>query len=327
MTDSFPLRGLEELRLRLERAKGEGRLHHTLLLSGPRGVGKRTLARALARGLLCRAEEPAGAFGCGACGSCGRVDREQHPDLRRVIRPEGKTRVPVEVLREVVNEIGRGSLEGHGRVAIFEEADRLQREGQNALLKTLEEPAPHTTLILTAERPEALLDTVRSRCERIGVPTLGIAELAGILETDGAGADRARRLARLAQGSLGAARSLATEGLESLETLCRPLFDAEARRGVAAHAFASRALEGVEAGTQGVRQAKIERARRVLGLAVAFARERELLDLDGGGLDSAQDAGWDCVAACFDALDDLDAGVGAELVLAGVFERCLHATA
>lgn len=323
-----PLRGLEELQARLERAATDARLHHALLLTGPRGVGKATLATALARGALCAAEE-ASAFGCGRCGPCGRVDRGQHPDLRIVQRPEGKARIPVEMLRELVAELGRGSLEGRGRVAILVRADRMQREGQNALLKTLEEPEGGARLILTAERPEALLDTVRSRCERVAVPPLSLAELRSILSQEGLAND-AERLAGLAQGSLGLARSLGSEGLLGLESLCKPLLDPSARRGMSPQSFASRVLEGVESAGDGggIRQAKIERARAILLLATRFVREEALRELGvlAGGSAAAScargDGAWGAIEASLAGLADLDSGIGAELVLASVFQDC-----
>lgn len=344
----WPLHGLAGLREQLAMTIAAGRMHHAMLLTGPRGVGKRTLARALARGALCArptsgaeaaadVEAEALAFGCGNCGPCGRIDRDQHPDLRVVARPPGKTRIPVETLRALVAELGRGALEGRGRVAILVRADRLQREGQNALLKTLEEPERAARLILTAERPEALLDTVRSRCERIAVPPLPQAELRAILEGE-AYANEAERLASLAQGSLGLARSFGQEGLLGLEAMCKPMLDEALCAKTAPQAFAARALEGVEGTPEGggLRQAKIDRARHVLLLVARFLREQALASagVRAASPDAAPASGpdassgahhgrdWERIEACLAGLGDLDAGLGAELVLAAVFDRC-----
>ena len=314
----FPLEGLDDLRERLERAARSAHRHHALLLTGPEGVGKGSLARALARGALCAGD--GGAFGCLDCGPCGRVEREQHPDLHILARPVGKTRVPIAKLRELIHELGRGALEGRGRAAILEQADALGREGQNSLLKTLEEPAPRTVLILTAARPEALLDTVRSRCERIPIPRLAPAELEAILREEGQDAARAARLAQVAQGCLGRARSLAAGELEESEKLVAPLLDG--CQDLAPHAWARRVLEGANVGEEGLRLAKIQRARTMLALALSLARLRA--HTDANALSGASSA-WSTVEELLDAQSDLAAGLGAELVLASLYARCSQA--
>lgn len=322
-----PLRGLEAFQDSLDAVARGGRRHHALLLTGMRGSGKRTLAKALARGRLCRADEATrGAFGCSSCGACGRVARGQHPDVSVVEREAGKTRVSVEALRQLVDDLRLGSLEGGGRVAILADADRLAREGQNALLKTLEEPAPATTLILTAERPEGLLDTVRSRCERIAVPALSTAEVARFLREllfDGADVrgdaqvDH-ERIARLARGSLGQAIELAGGKLALFEPFCRPIFERSSYASLAPASFAARALEGVDAGEDGLRQGKQQRAEAVLRLALALASERYEASAAGTSHDAGPDP-WRVTELCFDALLDLDQGLGADITLAGFY--------
>lgn len=292
---------------RLHTPLESGRLHHALLLTGAEGVGKRDVANWIARSLLCSDGPVAG--GCGACGACHRIDGAIHPDLLNVERPAGKAAIPVDLIRGTIDELGRSSLEGRGRVAVVLEADRLNREGQNALLKTLEEPAPKTWLLLTAARPEALLDTVLSRSQRIGVPPLSDADLVQMLETEhGVDPGSAQRAATLACGSTGRALALLSEGLPELERLCLSLLAADRP---AAPSWARSVLDGAAAGEAGVRQAKRRRAAEILRLTTLLLRERAATDARA----------WDAIEAVLLGLEELDLDLGAELVLANVHAR------
>lgn len=188
----------------LERASVHA-IHHGILFEGLAGFGKSHAALELAATLLCDRSEASGRA-CGACPSCAKVGTGNHPDLHRVTVPEGKKAIPIDAIRDLQSTLALGTVEGRARVAILDPADRLGEQGQNALLKTLEEPGHATFLILAARRPEGLLDTVRSRLMRYrlrGVPT---DVLADALDAGAVHPDRRRRAVEAAQGSLGLAR-------------------------------------------------------------------------------------------------------------------------
>lgn len=162
------------------RTHGEGRLGHALLFSGPPKLGKRAVAEALAMRLLCSAPRPDG-FACGECRSCrmfpaqliGLASVQVHADLQRVgLEPNEKgDKLRTEITVDQVRRLGQWfSLTAHfggAQVAIIDPADLMNQSSGNALLKTLEEPAPNRFLLLVSSRPGRLPATIRSRCQRL----------------------------------------------------------------------------------------------------------------------------------------------------------------
>jgi len=169
----------------LERALRNGRVAQSYLFAGPGGVGKTLAAQALAQAALC-SEAPG--RGCGQCTHCTRIAQGTHPDVRVFApRDEGHRNLQVETLREEVLPFTRfAPFEAAHAFLIFPEADvsfpEHHAEAANALLKTLEEPRPQVHFVLTSERPERLLPTIRSRCQRVRFAALPAAVLASILE-------------------------------------------------------------------------------------------------------------------------------------------------
>src|SRR3954447_18317132 len=158
----------------LRRAYLADRLPHGLIFSGPVGVGKATTARALAKLFLC--EQPRDDAPCGKCESCRVFDSGNHPDYhvvtKELIRYHDKTGkskgidLSINVVRpEIVEPAGRKAVMGRGKVFVIEQAELMNAQAQNALLKTLEEPAGRTVIVLLTDQPGALLPTIRSRCQ------------------------------------------------------------------------------------------------------------------------------------------------------------------
>lgn len=158
---------------RLGHARSADRLPHALLISGPRGVGKRLLAERLVRGLLCPSPLPDGTA-CGRCSDCRLLRVGSHPDLVRVgPDPESKSgEIPIEAIRELRERTALTAGRGGRVLVVIDPADRLNTAAANALLKTLEEPPGSVMLCLIAEQPGRLPATIRSRCQllRQGIP-------------------------------------------------------------------------------------------------------------------------------------------------------------
>ncbi len=154
------LLGNEQLKENLRMSVGQGKISHFYLISGPAGSGKRTLARLLSAAILCQgAQKP-----CLSCNACRKVLGESHPDCISVTDPDHK-QVAVKIVRDARADMYIRPNEGSRKIYIFPQ--ELGVEGQNALLKILEEPPPYGVFILLSDNPEKLLPTVRSRCTEL----------------------------------------------------------------------------------------------------------------------------------------------------------------
>jgi DNA polymerase-3 subunit delta' len=149
---------------------------------------------------------------CGTCATCSRIAREIHPDLI-VIRPSETGNIVLKTVREdVLQQIGFKPFEARRRVVIFDAADGLLPDSQDALLKTLEEPPPGSVLVLVTAQPGQLLPTVRSRCPIVRFAPLATSAVIDWLMThEGLAEAQARAVASIARGSLAAAREAASE--------------------------------------------------------------------------------------------------------------------
>ena len=204
----------------LSRATAAGTLPPSLIFAGPEGVGKRAAALALAQALNC--ETPVAPTdrlaldACGECPVCRRIDRGMHPDVT-VVEPGETGSIKIDVVREVIRQTTFKPFEARRRAIIFNDADGLVDDAQNALLKTLEEPPPGSVLILVTAHPHRLLATVRSRCPVVRFAPLLPADVAQwLMQAHGIGETEARAVAAVSRGSLAAARETAHTGVEAV---------------------------------------------------------------------------------------------------------------
>ena len=320
----------------LARMLAEDRLPQTLLFAGPRGVGKATLARFLAAAANCTAQGPADF--CGSCSSCQRIlaadlsaqehrdllaEREKMPANKRaeaplivsthpdflIFPPDGPLRmIGIEQARQFRNAAQYNASEGRRRVFLIDEADRANDDAANSLLKTLEEPGPQLTIVLTAENPYELLPTIRSRSVPFYFSPLSVDEMRRFFarREDLDAADR-ERLASWAQGSPGRALEIDPEEYvgrrQALLSLLETSLDA---------ASFGNALAGTE--TLGRRQKeKLELLGEVLyGLLSDIVRLRHGVgrivneDIRGELTALAKRADFDWIQEAAEGLDELE---------------------
>jgi DNA polymerase III subunit delta' len=221
---------LEEHMNALHERLQAGRLGHAPLIQGPEGVGKRELARWLAERILCL--QPSGREPCGQCRSCELMASGTHPDFFAVDIPEDRQSIPVDAIRGLIEKMQLTPSVGAARVGMFVDADAMNRNAANALLKTLEEPAPGAWLVLCSDQPANLPATIRSRCQKVALRPPPFESAGQWLAGECGDVDEHNRRAALvlAGGAPLAARWMLKHGefergLAILETLVEPAAD------------------------------------------------------------------------------------------------------
>jgi DNA polymerase-3 subunit delta' len=211
--------GNERIKKLLQRAVAEDRIGQSLLIAGPRGVGKYQFAIALAQALNC--EQVKEGVPCGSCVACLRIERGEHADVRTILREskdpsvkkEPKSQfVKIDQIRVMCEQAQFRPYEGRRRVFIIDDAEWLRHEAANSLLKTLEEPPSTSLVILVTSKPYVLLETVRSRCQMLNFAPLSASEIEEHLLMKKMPADEARLRARLSRGSVGHALEIDLNG-------------------------------------------------------------------------------------------------------------------
>lgn len=205
------------------------RIPHALFFAGDEGIGKRMTAVNFAKALNCNGvmgHEPGAKDdllfldsepqspepqlqteyeACDACPSCAKIDKGNHPDVF-FIGPEGDGgQITVSAIRKLEESLSFKPFEGRWKIAIIDNADRLNPSAANAFLQTLEEPSPQSILILISSRPDMLLETIRSRCQRINFSPLPVDTMSVLLEEklERFDHEEAMLLSRLSGGRLG----------------------------------------------------------------------------------------------------------------------------
>ena len=333
------IQGHDAVRDRFRSSLDSGRLASTFLFVGPEGIGKRSFALGLAQALLCSGtteEDPLQA--CGKCESCQLIAAGTHPDLLQVSRPEGKNYIPLELfigpqekrMREgLCHDIGMKPFLDGRRVAIIDDADFLNAEGANSLLKTLEEPPPRSVMILIGTSAARQLPTIRSRCQTIRFAPLEKQTLRQILLDQGAVSDEreAEELAALADGSLARALELQDATVRTF----REQFLGRLASGTVDSLRLNAEISAVLDAAGKDASAKRQRLRQVMGWAIEFFRE---LMRSGTGLEVEGDPSLRrhvskaaaqitdsevaaaCVARCLEGLEQVDRNANSSTLLA-----------
>ncbi|MEW9921988.1 DNA polymerase III subunit delta' [Marimonas sp. MJW-29] len=226
--DTPRLIGQEEAEAAFLDAFNAGKLHHGWLLTGPRGVGKATLAWRIARFLLATPDDDGGMFAAppptsldidpehpvarriasGGEGGLKSITRTQNPETKRM-----RKQIVVDDIRSLNNFFQMSAADGGRRVVIIDDADEMNPNAANALLKMLEEPPARATLLLLSHRPSGLLPTIRSRCRTLRLATLSPDQMAEALAASGVETDGdPAALADLSGGSVGGALRLSLMG-------------------------------------------------------------------------------------------------------------------
>src|SRR3989304_4859304 len=275
---------VEKFRLALKR----GRLASSFLFAGPSGIGKRSFTIKLAQGLLCQNHSEEELDPCEKCPSCVQVIAQTHPDFQLVGKPDDKSFIPLELLigerehrrREgLCHHIALKPFMGKRKIAVIDDADYLNAEGANALLKILEEPPPLSLLILIGASPAKQLPTIRSRCQLIRFQPLDVDTVAQLLLAQDLVQDpaEARRLALYSEGSIQRAAELADPELWTFRNSLYQRLAAQTLDSVSSAQMTAKFVE--QAGKEAAPRRR--RLHHVVGFAVDFYRQLPLAR-DGG---------------------------------------------
>lgn len=182
---------------------GTAAMTHAWLFTGPPGSGRSIAARAFAAALQCPDA------GCGHCPDCHQALGGTHADVA-LVETEGVF-IKIEAARELVARSSRIPTRGRWQVTVVEDADRMQERTSNTVLKAIEEPPPHSVILLCAPTAEELLPTIRSRCRLVHLGTPSVPAVTALLVREGVDEALASFAAKAAQGHIGRARRLATD--------------------------------------------------------------------------------------------------------------------
>lgn len=232
--ETYDLTGHEAAEAEVADAWAGGRMHHAWLITGPKGVGKATLAYRIARRALgARAVAAQGVLGADPDDPVSRrIEAQSHSDLMVIRRPwddrnkKVRAEITVDEARRVEHLFEQSAGEGGWRVVIVDSVDEMNPNAANAWLKTLEEPPKRALLLLVSHAPGRLLPTIRSRCRTLRLRPLSDAALEAFVRRFPGAAGDAELIARLSQGAPGKAAALAAAGAADLHKEASSLFGA-----------------------------------------------------------------------------------------------------
>lgn len=256
------LKGHQEQRALFERSLQRGRLSHAYVLTGPEGIGKYKFARLLAQSMFCRDRQPDQIEACGECRACRSFNAGTWPDFIEIGLPSGKTEIPIALILGEPDKRGREGLcfelamaaqSSDRRVALIDDAHRLNADGANALLKTLEEPPAKALILLICDNPDSLLPTIRSRCQVVRFFPLTESDVRDVLLTEQLTESEAEAatVAAMAEGSISLAQQLLNPDLRQLrELISRQLDQLDQMRPLEVSHLVADELERISSGTE-----------------------------------------------------------------------------
>jgi DNA polymerase III subunit delta' len=307
----------------LRRAATRGRLAHGYLFLGPAGVGKRLVARGLAQALFCPATNEKELAPCGHCPACKQVLAQTHPDLLEIGCPEGKRELSIDLIAGSKDRRGREGLchdlslrpmSANRRVAIIDDAERMNDESANALLKTLEEPPPGSILILLAADLEPILPTIRSRCQPLWFSALTTEDVSAILQQEGLSAAEAGKAAADSGGSLETARKLNESGLAQLRAAVRSGLSTSKLNSLA---ISTQVIDAIEAASSNTAE---QRENATWAIQFAIDHFRGVLRQSGDSNLDQQDRAAASLERCYDALGHLEQSMPVPLCISGLID-------
>lgn len=270
----------------LKRSLEKNALSHAYLFTGPKHVGKMSLAVMLAQAVNCQgADRP-----CGECSSCLKIAARNHPDVQALNLltadeaedKKAKSEIIIDQVRDLQRRASLPPYEGYCRVFIFEQADLLNEAAANCLLKSLEEPLPNVLFILLAPNIGAVPETIASRCQCLALRSVPAAEIEEMLFGRGLTSDQASLMARLAGGAPG----WALDALEHEEILSKRTERLERLLGITGQGYEERFEAAEEFVGKGGRAEVAEVIRDWQGLwrdllLAQSGRVEDIINLDG----------------------------------------------
>ena len=209
--------GNEEAKKILENTIKTQNISHSYMFIGQNGIGKFMIAKEFAKAILCQGEQKP----CNTCESCIKFNGENNPDIQIIDEIEQKS-IKTETIKEMVKGVYEKPIEGSRKVYIINDSQKMTKEAQNSLLKTLEEPPEYVVIILITENENLLLNTIKSRCTKIKFNPLKDNEIIKILKEKYDYKEVTENMLEIAGGSV--TQALSVQGKEEIFNEIKTIF-------------------------------------------------------------------------------------------------------